>query len=361
MNVVIAGGGTAGHVNPALALAEALDADARITFVGTSTGVESKLVPAAGYDLDEIVVVGFDRARPLQLPAVAVLAARAVAAARRVLTRRAPDVVVGVGGYVSLPVCLAARAMRIPVVLHEQNIVLGLANRIVRPLAAAVAVSFAESLPAAGRRGVLVGNPVRREIAAMDRASARAAGYERFGLDPGRTTIIVFGGSLGARTLNAAAPALAERWRDRNDLQLLHISGRAADAGVGPGSGDGYRRVEYTDAMAEAYAAADLAVCRGGATTIAELTVVGLPSVIVPYPHHRDRQQERHGKVLERAGAAVVVDDEEATAERLGMVVERILDEQRIDTMAEAARRLGRPDAAARLARVVKEATWTSS
>lgn len=360
MNAVIAGGGTAGHVNPALALAEVLDADARVTFIGTSTGVESSLVPAAGYELDEIVVAGFDRARPLQLPVVAVRAGKAVRTARCLLARRRPDVVVGVGGYVSLPVCVAARTMRIPVVLHEQNIVLGLANRVVRPLAAAVAVSFSESLPSAGRRGVLVGNPVSREITALDRARARAAGYERFGLDPGRTTIIVFGGSLGARTLNAAAPDLAERWRERDDLQLLHISGRAADPDVRSVSGNAYHRVDYTDAMAEAYAAADLAICRGGATTVAELTVVGLPSVIVPYPHHRDRQQERHGRVLERAGAAVVVDDSEATADRLGTVVERLLAGGRVDAMAAAARRLGRPDAADRLAQIVREVAWTS-
>ena len=360
MNVVIAGGGTAGHVNPALALADALGTEARVTFVGTARGVESSLVPAAGYELDEILVAGFDRARRAQLPLVALRALEAIAASRRILARRKVAVVVGMGGYVSLPVCLAARTNRIPVVLHEQNIVLGLANRVSKPFAAKVAVSFEHSLEAAGRRGVFVGNPVARAITELDLVQARAAGQRRFGLDASRKTVIVFGGSLGARTLNRAAPALAERWSARTDVQILHISGRAAELPEDPGYPN-YHRVDYTDAMGEAYAAADIAICRGGATTVAELTAVGLPSIIVPYPHHRDRQQERHGRVLESAGAAVVVPDAQATAERLGGTVDELLAEGRLDDMRRAALTLARPRAAEDLAAVVKEVAWTSS
>lgn len=361
MSVVIAGGGTAGHVNPALALARVLAAETSVSFVGTARGIESTMVPAAGYELDEIDVAGFDRARPLQLPAVGIRALKAVGTARRVLAQRQPRVVVGMGGYVSLPVALAARSLRIPVVIHEQNIVLGLANRIVRRLAARVAVSFAETLAQAGDRGVLVGNPVSYELATMDGKKMRAAGHERFGLDPERTTVMVFGGSLGARTLNEMAPKLAARWRDRSDLQVFHIAGRASSDVDGRGLPGNYHRVTYTDAMTEAYAVADVAICRGGATTVAELAVAGLPSVIVPYPYHRDRQQERHGRVLEAAGAAVVVSDRDASAERLGTTIEELLASDRLPSMAASARVLARPDAAELLARLVQEVAWIPS
>ncbi|MCA1704534.1 MAG: UDP-N-acetylglucosamine--N-acetylmuramyl-(pentapeptide) pyrophosphoryl-undecaprenol N-acetylglucosamine transferase, partial [Actinobacteria bacterium] len=300
MNVVIAAGGTAGHVNPALALAHALQ-DESVSFIGTARGLEASAVPDAGFPLDHIAIEGFDRAAPTHLPRVGLIALRAIGTARRLLTQRGAQVVVGMGGYVSLPVALAARSRSIPVVLHEQNIVMGLANRVSLPVAQRMAVSFEETLPAAGKRGVFTGNPVLPEIAESDRDAKRAAGYERFGLDPATRTILVFGGSLGARTLNRAAPALAQRWSDRSDLQILHIAGRSPQnqseaAGAKPSN---YHRVEYTQHMAEAYAVADLALCRGGATTVAELGAVGLPAIIVPYPHHRDRQQERHAQVLE--------------------------------------------------------------
>jgi UDP-N-acetylglucosamine--N-acetylmuramyl-(pentapeptide) pyrophosphoryl-undecaprenol N-acetylglucosamine transferase len=352
MNVVIAAGGTAGHVNPAVALARALGKDV-VTFIGTERGLESSVVPDAGFALDYIDIRGFDRGNPAALPAVAFKALSAIAAARRVLTERHADVVVGMGGYVSLPVCFAARSRSIPVVVHEQNIVLGLANKVTRPVARAVAVSFQDTLASAGRRGVLTGNPVAPEIAHLDRASARAAGYEEFDLDPDKRTILVFGGSLGAKTLNDAAPRLGQRWTNRGDLQVLHISGRSSGSQVSADVTGSYRRVSYTKAMALAYAVADVAICRGGATTIAEICAVGLPSIVVPYPHHRDRQQERHGRLLERAGAAVVIADGDATSDRLGETVERLLERSALEAMASAAMDLGRPDAAHHLARLV--------
>lgn len=357
MNVVIAAGGTAGHVNPALALAHALSAET-ITFIGTSTGLEASVVPDAGFLLDPIDIVGFDRAKPARLPGVGLKAVAAVGAARKHLRSRAADVVVGMGGYVSLPVAFAARSSSIPLVLHEQNIVLGLANKVSRPFARHIGVSFEETLAIAGRNAVFTGNPVLPEIVALDRSSLRSAAFETFGLDPKRSTILVFGGSLGARTLNLAGPQLARRWRDRDDLQLLHISGRSqgAQLEVEGSLPSHYHRVEYTDQMAQVYAVADLAVCRGGATTVAELGATGLPAVIVPYPHHRDKQQERHAQVLANAGAAVVVSDFDATADRLGTIVEGLIDHGRLTTMAEAARRLGRPDAAQRMAELVKGA-----
>lgn len=353
MKVVIAGGGTAGHVNPALALAEALGGE--VSFVGTTQGAEARLVPAAGLPLSFLEVRGFDRSRPWELPAVALHAWRATQQARRILLAEKPDVVVGMGGYVSLPVGLAARRARIPLVLHEQNIVLGLANKVLARFAVAVGVSFAETLRDVGERGVYVGNPVPSRLLHVDRAAARVAGARRFGLDPDVPTLLVFGGSLGARTINTAAEGLRSLWRDRTDRQVLHIAGSAQPVLDRDEEALSFRSVPYVENMAEAYALADLALCRGGATTVAEITVASVPSIVVPYPYHRDRQQERHGRVLERAGAGVVLLDADVTPERVASLADELLtDTTRLSSMRESAERLARPDAAEALARVVR-------
>ena len=224
MKFVLAGGGTAGHVNPAIALARALDGD-DVTFLGTPGGAEATLVPEAGFPLEPLTVRGFDRARPLSLPATGLRAVGAVRAARRLLKGIAPDAVVGMGGYVSLPACVAARSLRIPIVLHEQNIVFGLANRVSKPLARKIGVSFEDTLAAAGSKGVFVGNPVMPELTSFDPDEERAAGVARFELDPARRTLLIFGGSQGAQRINSAATELAAAWAGRDDLQIVHIVG----------------------------------------------------------------------------------------------------------------------------------------
>ncbi len=357
--MLIAGGGTAGHVNPALALAEALEGH-DISFLGTERGAEARLVPAREMRLHTIEVRGFDRARPLSLLGTGFVAARAVVAAGRVLDDVRPNVVVGMGGYVSLPAVLAAKRRGIPIVVHEQNIVFGLANRLCRRFATRVCVSFQESLEEAGASGVVTGNPVFRRLRSLDRGAARGTALERYRLDPHRRTLLVFGGSQGARTINEAGFELRARWADRDDLQVLHILGsveaaRVEDVDEGSSSLL-YRVVASVEEMGEAYAVADLALCRGGATTVAELTVVGVPAMIVPYPYHRDRQQERHARVLTAAGAAVMLLDREATAERIAADAQRLLrDRDELDRMRSASLALAKPDAADRLAEVVLE------
>lgn len=358
MKVVIAAGGTAGHVNPALALAEALHGN-DVSFIGTKSGFERDLVAAAGLPFDAIEVRGFDRSRPASIAPVAMTATRAVGAARSILKRLRPRVVVGMGGYVSLPATLAAKTLGIPVVLHEQNIVLGLANRLARKWARAVGVSFEETLAEAGRRGVYVGDPVSSQLVNADVGAERARGMARWDLDPDRATLIVFGGSLGALRLNEAAAGLTAEWGARADRQVVHILGRRRSGGALPEAPVGelvFRQVDFVDRMVEAYAVADLALCRGGATTIAELAVMRLPSIIVPYPHHRDRQQERQGRVLERAGAAKVLADADTTAARVAADADALLgDREKLERMSAAAGSLARPDAAGRLAALVEE------
>jgi UDP-N-acetylglucosamine--N-acetylmuramyl-(pentapeptide) pyrophosphoryl-undecaprenol N-acetylglucosamine transferase len=269
--------------------------------------------------------------------------------------------VLGMGGYVSLPVCLAAWTLRTPVVLHEQNAVLGLSNRISKPIARRVAVSFQETLAAAGRKAVFTGNPVLPEIASFDVATERRAAVDRYRLDPARKTLLVFGGSQGANRINEAAGGLSRAWRERADLQVLHIAGPAhADRVAGllerPHSGLIYRVVGYAEMMTEPYAVADVAVCRGGASTVAEICVAGIPAVIVPYPHHRDRQQELHGQALARAGAGVVLADRDTTTDRLQAEAGRLLEDDDLrEGMRKAALALGRPDAASHVGRVLEE------
>lgn len=356
MNVVVAGGGTAGHVNPALAVAEALP-DARITFVGTERGAETKLVPAAGYPLEFVEVAGFDRSRPWALPATGARAVRASMEAIGLLRRLAPDVVVGMGGYVSLPVGLAAARLRVPLVLHEQNIVLGLANRVLRRFARVVGVSFEETLAQAGPRGRYVGLPLPKRLVDCDWEAERRAGLATFDLDPLRKTLLVFGGSLGAQSLNAAAVGLAELWAERKDRQILHIVGSRHEPQSVAGNPI-LRSVDFVERMEEAYAVADLVLCRGGASTVAELAIAGLPSIIVPYPHHRDRQQERHARVFERAGAAIVMADAGVNPYSVAESADVLLaDPDRLARMGTAARTLARPDAARACADLIGEVT----
>jgi UDP-N-acetylglucosamine--N-acetylmuramyl-(pentapeptide) pyrophosphoryl-undecaprenol N-acetylglucosamine transferase len=360
MKVVIAGGGTAGHVNPALALARSLEGD-EVSFLGTSRGAEARLVPEAGYELHEIDVRGFDRSRPLSIFPTGGRALAAVFATRKKLKELHPQVVVGMGGYVSLPAAAAARSLRVPIVLHEQNIVFGLSNRVSKGAARSVAVSFEETLEEAGPRGVLTGNPVSPDLIDFDPDRAREAALTRWELDSGKRTLLVFGGSQGARSVNLAAAELASLWASRSDLQILHVTGRSAyeeiRERVAAADNPDYKVVDYVSPMSDAYAVADLALCRGGATTVAELGVVGLPALIVPYPYHRDRQQEKHGRALEVAGAAIVIVDAEATGERVALEADKILgNAERLGAMANAAKRFGRPDAGERLAEVVRRA-----
>jgi UDP-N-acetylglucosamine--N-acetylmuramyl-(pentapeptide) pyrophosphoryl-undecaprenol N-acetylglucosamine transferase len=360
MRVVIAGGGTGGHVQPAVALARSLTAD-EVSFVGTARGAEARLVPSAGLALDTIDIAGFDRSRPWSLVSLGPRAMTATVQARSLLAARAPDVVVGMGGYVSLPVCAAARSRGVRIILHEQNAVLGLANRVCKPLANRVAVSWKDTLKQAGPRGVFTGNPILPEIAHFDPPAHRAEGLATFGLDPGRKTLLVFGGSQGARRLNEAAIGLIEAWTGRNDRQVLHLTGpgdyeeMAAQARQ---SDFPYKVVDLLADMRPAYAVADLVLCRGGASTVAEITAAGLPAIIVPYPYHRDRQQERHARSLQQAGAALMLQDASTTAASVGYLADSLFETAgTLTAMAKASRDLAQPDAAEHLAAVVHEAS----
>jgi UDP-N-acetylglucosamine--N-acetylmuramyl-(pentapeptide) pyrophosphoryl-undecaprenol N-acetylglucosamine transferase len=334
--VVIAAGGTAGHVVPALAIADALRAEgADVVFVGGERA-EARLVPRAGYELRPITVEGLSRTNPLKAARAALRAVGAVAAARRILRRERPDVVMGGGGYVSGPVGLAAVARRVPLVLTEADSHLGLANRLLAPFAARVCLAF----PIEGRDGEryrLTGRPVPPPV--VDRAAAR----ERFGIGADELCVLVFGGSLGARSINDAA---VEAFADA-PFRVLHAAGTRDYAQLRDRVSDPrYDLREYIDDFGDALAACDLCVARAGGS-IFEIAAHGRPAILVPYPYASGDHQTRNARWMEEAGAAIVIPDAGLTPARLRQEVTALLDDPpRLAAMADSSRRLARPEAA---------------
>lgn len=347
MRVVVAGGGTAGHIEPALNTADALrelDDEIVVTALGTAKGLEGTLVPARGYELDLIPAVPLPRRLNGELLRVPHRLRGAVAATRRILAERQADVVVGFGGYVALPAYLAARG-RLPIVVHEANAKAGLANRVGARFSEHVAETHSGSL----RGATVVGIPLRSSIANLDRMASRTAAREFFGLDPDRPVIVVFGGSQGARRLNdavgGAAPALVA-----GGFSVLHArGGKNIDQGSDPHIPH-VVTLDYISRMDLAYAAADLAVCRAGALTVAELSAVGLPAIFVPLPIGNGEQQ-RNALPVVSAGGGIIVPDAEFTADRMVTEALGLLAEPtRLLRMSAATGALGDRGAARRLA-----------
>jgi UDP-N-acetylglucosamine--N-acetylmuramyl-(pentapeptide) pyrophosphoryl-undecaprenol N-acetylglucosamine transferase len=356
--VVIGTGGTAGHIFPALATGARLrdGMGAEVVFVGRDRGQEARLVPEAGFPLEGVEALPFVRKVSPAMFMAPVMALRAARRCRGIV--RGADVVLGMGGYVSVPVSLAARWERVPLVVHEQNALPGLANRLAARWAAAVALAF----PEAGRRfprrvrTTVTGNPVRPQIVEVRdrRDQLRKEGLDTLGLEEGRRTVVVFGGSQGALRLNRVTAAACRRL-SREDLQIFLITGpdhlEAVERELSNGSKLLVRAVAFLDRLELAYAAADLVVTRAGASTVAEVTACGLPAVMVPYPFATGRHQEANARALERAGGAVVVADGELSAELLAERIETLMDHrERLDAMARASASFGRPDAADALA-----------
>jgi UDP-N-acetylglucosamine--N-acetylmuramyl-(pentapeptide) pyrophosphoryl-undecaprenol N-acetylglucosamine transferase len=345
---VVAAGGTAGHVVPAIAVADALRAEgAEVSFIGTRERAEADLVPAAGYRIDFVAVSGLSRTNPLKAVAAAVRSLRGIGAARRLLGERGADAVLGGGGYVAAPVGLAAVRMGIPLVLTEADSHLGLANRILARWARRVCLAF--SIPGReGDRYLVTGRPVPRQVIEADRDRARA----RFALAGDQPCVAVFGGSLGARSINEAAyRALIEPrgWR------IVHVAGsrdypelrRRYEA---DGSPPHYTLIEYEPGLGEVLAASDLVVSRAGGSVF-EIAAAGRPAVLIPYPHATGDHQTANARWMAGAGAAELISDSELGPEALlGTVSHLLSDPGRLETMASASLRLARPDAARRVA-----------
>lgn len=365
--VLFAGGGTAGHIFPALAVARELmrlDPGIEPVFVGTADRLEGRLVPAAGFRLHHIDVLPLPRRLSpglLKVPGAVLGAVRRCAELAR---EEAALGAVTFGGYVSFPVAWAAARLHLPLVVHEQNSVPGVANRLAGRWADRIAVTFPGSADRFRHpeRAAVTGNPVREEILGLDLEASRVEARRHFRLAPDRTTVLIFGGSQGARTLNQAAVATQGRWARPAELQILHAAGASLHAETSA-AWEAARRthpeprvrcVDFIDDMAAAYAAADVVVCRAGATSIAELTVLGEPAVLVPYPHATGDHQRHNAQALAQAGAAAVIDDGELDGERLvGTLEPWLLDADARAAVAAAARSFGRPDAATNVARLL--------
>ncbi|MGU3294108.1 undecaprenyldiphospho-muramoylpentapeptide beta-N-acetylglucosaminyltransferase [Williamsia sp. M5A3_1d] len=354
ISVVVAGGGTAGHIEPALAVADAIraiDPDARITALGTPRGLERTLVPERGYTLEMIPPVPLPRKVNRDLMSVPLRLRSSVRATRRILAAVDADVVIGFGGYVALPAYLAARGhllrrSRIPVVIHEANASAGIANK--------VGARFADRVLAAvdgsGLDAEVVGIPVRGSLASLDRAATRAQARHYFGLDPDAPTLLAFGGSQGARTINEAVADSADAL-GRAGIGVLHAHGpKNTVAPSSPPGAPPYVSVGYLKRMDLAYAAADLVICRSGAMTVAEISATGLPAVYVPLPHGNGEQRLNALPVVD-AGGGVLLDDADLTARWVSDTVPDLLgDPDRLAAMSEGARRVGHRDAAAAVA-----------
>lgn len=352
ISVVLAGGGTAGHVEPAMAVADALtalDPRVRITALGTQRGLETRLVPQRGYDLKLITPVPLPRKLSADLVRLPIRVRQAVKETRAVLDEVCADVVIGFGGYVAVPAYLAARR-RVPVVVHEANASAGWANKV--GARSAVRVLSAVPDPGLGRVEV-VGVPVRETITSLNRMALRAEARAHFGFAHDAKVLLVFGGSQGAQSLNRAVAGAAESLAAAG-ISVLHAHGPKNTLELRtPRPGDPpYVAVPYLDRMDLAYAAADLAVCRSGAMTVAEVSAVGLPAVYVPLPIGNGEQRLNALPVVE-AGGGILVDDRSLTSEFVAGAVSDLLgDEAGISAMTAAAVRAGHPDAARRVAQI---------
>jgi UDP-N-acetylglucosamine--N-acetylmuramyl-(pentapeptide) pyrophosphoryl-undecaprenol N-acetylglucosamine transferase len=358
MRVVLAGGGTAGHIEPALALADALrlaDSGISVTCLGTKRGLETRLVPLRGYALELIPAVPLPRSVTPQLLTVPGRLASAVHTAGQILERVHAEVLVGFGGYVSAPAYLAARRKGVPIVVHEANPSPGFANKLGAMFTTHVFTSQPDTKI---KNGQYLGLPIRRDIAELNRLAEGDRARNLFGLRPDMPVLLVFGGSQGAQSINHALAGAIGSIRD-SGIQVLHVTGPnnasevaspalSMSAGAVP-----YVSVPYIDDMKMAYAAADFALCRAGAMTCAELAAVGLPAAYVPLPHGNG-EQRLNALPIVRAGGGLMIDNEELTAEWITSTLLPVLTNiDQVYAMSQATASLGRRDADRMLARAV--------
>lgn len=364
MKVVIAGGGTAGHVYPGIAIADELSLevpDAEIVFVGGRNGLEAELVHEAGYVFEPIEAKGFKRSVSLSNISAFFQAIKSSSHLRNFFKKFKPEVVVGTGGYVSAPAIFAAYNLKIPTLIHEQNAYPGLANKVLSRLVETVATSFPngeESFPKA-KRVVFTGNPIRRKIIGAVKDSA----IKKLTLDEGKKTLLIFGGSQGAKKINDCLIDGYDKFKTFDNLQIIHITGKEHFDDVCKRMKPlidvkkdklRYQAHPYISNINQAYAASDLCVCRAGATTIAELTALGVPAVLIPYPYATGNHQEKNARFLENHGAGKVILDNELTADALFNVCNQLVfDSKTLVEMKNHAQKLGKPYAANDLAKLI--------
>ncbi|QQE75897.1 undecaprenyldiphospho-muramoylpentapeptide beta-N-acetylglucosaminyltransferase [Brevibacillus composti] len=361
MRVVLTGGGTGGHIYPALAVAREItrqEPQAAFLYIGSKMGLEADLVPRTGIPFQSVEISGLKRKLTWENVRTLWKFQRAVSASKRMLREYCPDVVIGTGGYVCGPVVYAAARLGIPTVIHEQNVVPGLTNKFLARYVNQVAVSFEESLsffPAA--KTVLTGNPRATEVMHGD----AKAGREFLGVGEDKRIVLIFGGSRGARAINEAAMAIASRMEECRDTHFVYVTGkihyesvtdRLKEKGVEPRNLSVF---PFVHNMPDLLACTHLLVGRAGASSLAELTALGVPSILIPSPYVTNNHQEKNARGLERQGAAVVILEKELSGERLWEALVSILgDQARWAGMRESSRKLGMPEAATDIYQLMK-------
>ena len=359
MNIMISGGGTGGHIYPALTIYKTLETmvDANFLYVGTERGLESRIVPKEGIPFTTLPVQGLQRKLSLDTLVTAGKTLSSLWKANQLISDFKPDIVIGTGGYVCGPLLLAAALRGIPTLIQEQNVVPGITNKILSRFVDVVAVGYEEAAPhfPRAKKVIYTGNPVRPSVVTANREEARAY----FGLQEDQTAILVAGGSRGARSINTAMQAVHEHYKGREDIKIIHATGtdeyRRVCEGLGIPEEDVYSPtshiVPYLDNMDMAMAASDMAIFRSGAIGLAELAVRGIPSILIPYPYAAADHQTFNAKAFVDAGASTMIVDKELNGTRLLQAVDAMLADQRCrKRMAEATLQLGKPEAAIEIA-----------
>jgi len=365
MRLIISGGGTGGHIYPAITIAREvakLADSCEILFVGTKHGLEADIVPKEGFNFTTIEVRGLERRLSWQNVRTIFTTAGSIWRSVTIIKAFRPNVVIGTGGYVCGPVLLAASLLKIPTMIQEQNVIPGITNKILSRFVDKVALGYSEARPYFKKykpdQIVFTGNPIRPEVMTADRAEAQSA----LGLDPNKLTLLVAGGSRGARSINQAMFDVYKHFHRSEGIQILHVTGQSEynsivgnikQSGIDLANNGNIMVKPYLYNMPYALAAADLAIFRAGAVGLAELTARGIPAILVPYPYAAENHQEFNAKALERYGAAKVIADKELTGSKLTAALKQLLEDQAMLLgMANKSRELGRPEAAAVIARL---------
>ena len=367
MRIIVSGGGTGGHIYPAITLIQAIRErvpEAEFLYVGAKNGLEADIVPKEGLPFEAIELQSFERHFTLSNFKTVGKAMLGLVKANRIVKRFRPDAAVGTGGYVCGPILLAASLMHVPTLIQEQNVLPGITNRILSKFVTKIAVG-AEAAAGHFPRGkaVYTGNPIRREVMSAERED----GLKAFGFDGSKPVVLVSGGSRGARSINRAMVSVLREAQKQPRIQFLHVTGkgeyediqsRLKDAGVDLSKAPHIRVEPYLYNMPQAMAMADLAVFRAGATGLAELTARGIPAVLIPYPYASENHQEYNARALVEAGAAKMILNKDLTGETLGEMLRELFAEPgRLNMMAEASRKMGRPQAAGEIADMILELT----
>ena len=365
MKIIVSGGGTGGHIYPALTLIRTLQQKVdklEVLYVGTHAGLEADIIPKEGIPFATVDLQGFKRSLSPENLLRAARAIKGVGKAMGIVRKFQPDVVVGTGGYVCGPVLMAASLLGIPSLIQEQNVIPGITNKILSKFVNKIATGYQEANGAfPANKVVFTGNPIRQEVM----AHRQEADYEAFGLRPDTTTILVSGGSRGARTINRAMVEVLKHYAGRRDVQILHATGkgeyediinRISAAGLDLQQADNIKVKPYLYNMPQAMAISDLAIFRAGATGLAELTAKGIPAILVPYPYAAENHQEHNARAVEKAGAARVILNKDLTAQGLIQAIDELIGKpEKLQAMAKASAKLGRPEAADTISELIIE------